>query len=251
MKKLAVFTQYILLFTLFACGQNKQGQGGLLDVNTFEEKINAPGNKQIVDVRTAEEVSGGFIPGAQNIDIYDPNFAQAIEKLDKKVPVYVYCKAGGRSATAAEQFRKAGFTEVYDLKGGFMGWENAGKTIATSETPVSKTEVAVAALPHHIYNKQQFDSITNGALPVLIDFYAQWCAPCKRMAPSLEKLRSEYEGKALVIKMDVDQAKDLAKALGIESLPILRTYKNGKEIANKTGFQSEEDLRKMLDELLK
>lgn len=81
---------------------------------------------QIVDVRTPQEVSFGIIEGAKTIDFYDPKFADKISALDKTKPIIVYCAVGGRSASAASKLENLGFKEIYDLKGGYRGWQGAG-----------------------------------------------------------------------------------------------------------------------------
>jgi rhodanese-related sulfurtransferase len=78
---------------------------------------------QLIDVRTSREFSNGFITGAKNIDYNGDSFEKQIKKLDKNKPVLVYCAAGGRSENAAELLKGWGFTEVYDLIGGYNGWK--------------------------------------------------------------------------------------------------------------------------------
>ena len=85
---------------------------------------------QLVDVRTAEEVSQGMIEGAQNIDFRNPEFESNIGKLDKKKPIAVYCGAGIRSGKSAAMLQELGFEEVYDLTGGFNQWEAENYPIA-------------------------------------------------------------------------------------------------------------------------
>lgn len=77
---------------------------------------------QIVDVRQKWEVEQGMIPNALHIDISKPDFEANIAKLDKSKPVLVYCAAGGRSQSAEEYLIESGFTEVYDLSGGYENW---------------------------------------------------------------------------------------------------------------------------------
>ena len=80
-------------------------------------------NAQILDVRTANEVAQGKIQGSLNIDYFKADFMEiAKSKLDKNKPVLVYCAAGGRSASAAKDLKKAGFKSVYDLEGGYDNW---------------------------------------------------------------------------------------------------------------------------------
>jgi len=87
------------------------------------------GEGQVLDVRTPEEWQSGVIKGAIKINFYDSNFKEQIGKLDKKRPVFVYCKAGGRSAGAAKQLQESGFNEVYNLLGGITAWDAANKEL--------------------------------------------------------------------------------------------------------------------------
>jgi len=123
-----VFTLLMSSLFFIACGNNQsQNQKRINDVETEQMKqliAEQPG--VLLDVRTADEVGEGFIKGAQNIDITQPDFLEKIKSLDKNDPVYVYCKKGGRSANASEKLAKAGFTKVYNMMGGFDSWKDAG-----------------------------------------------------------------------------------------------------------------------------
>ncbi len=103
-----------------------QGQSKLTP-NAFEALLAKDQTIQLVDVRTPEEYAAGHIDGARLIDYYDTDFAAQIAKLDKTKPVAVYCAAGGRSGSAAEQLIKMGYKQVYDLAGGMRAWRSAGK----------------------------------------------------------------------------------------------------------------------------
>ncbi|PCJ24065.1 MAG: sulfurtransferase [Flavobacteriales bacterium] len=95
-------------------------------VNKFAELI-AKGDGQILDVRTPEEWTTGTIKDATKMNFFDKDFDQQLERLDKIKPVYVYCKAGGRSGKAAKKLEKMGFITVYNLLGGMSAWNTAGK----------------------------------------------------------------------------------------------------------------------------
>ena len=82
---------------------------------------------QLVDVRTPAEFRQGHIKSAKNIDVSSGEFQTKIEALDKSKPVYVYCRSGHRSNMAARKMEKAGFTLIYDLKGGINSW--SGPTV--------------------------------------------------------------------------------------------------------------------------
>jgi thioredoxin 1 len=88
--------------------------------------------------------------------------------------------------------------------------------------------------------------VTDAALPVLVDFWAPWCGPCKMVAPVLEELSQEYAGKIKIVKLNVDQNQQVAARFGISSIPTLIVFKNGKEAAKMIGFQSKDALKKMI-----
>jgi rhodanese-related sulfurtransferase len=79
-------------------------------------------NTQLIDVRTPGEFEAGAIEAANNIDYNDPNFETNINKLDKNMPVLIYCKSGGRSSKALKIFETNGFTHVLELEGGYSNW---------------------------------------------------------------------------------------------------------------------------------
>jgi len=136
--KLYVFL-IALTIGLFACKSSSQKETPTTQVVTpnksekvvihrvdnadFAAKLADP-NAQLVDVRTPDEHAEGAIEGAVNINYHDKDFAEQIAgKLDKNKPVLLYCAGGVRSAKAAKIVKKQGFTQIYDLKNGYGGWE--------------------------------------------------------------------------------------------------------------------------------
>ena len=107
--------------------EEKAGKVKDIDVTTFSELINSR-KGTILDVRTPEEWSDGIIEGAVNINFYDENFLSEASKLPKNKVIYVYCKKGGRSATAANQLKEKGY-RVFNLLGGFDAWMAAKKDV--------------------------------------------------------------------------------------------------------------------------
>jgi len=84
----------------------------------------------------------------------------------------------------------------------------------------------------------------------LVDFWADWCGPCKMLAPTIEELGKAYDGKAIIAKVDVDAQPDLAKRFAVMSIPTVIFFKNGQEIERKVGLLPGEVYAKVLDDNL-
>lgn len=84
-------------------------------------------------------------------------------------------------------------------------------------------------------------------LPVLVDFYATWCGPCKMLGPVLEEVAKRYEGRAKVVKVDIDESPELAQRFGVSAVPTLVLFKDGKAVQKVMGFQSPKQLSTLLD----
>lgn len=229
---------------LTSCAQSPAGKQGTqkLDAIGFKSTLESVKNVQLIDVRTREEFASGHLIGSVNYDIYLKDFETQLASLDKAKPVMVYCKGGGRSAEACEKLEELGFGQIYDMSGGIMAWESKGFATEGMQGSIVK--------PDKITN-QDFTTLKNNSPLLLVDFYAPWCAPCKKMEPILEKLSKEYEGRIKIERINVDDAKTLCKELKVESLPVVTTYQSGHELNRQSGFQDEVALRALLDELLK
>ena len=100
-----------------------------------------------------------------------------------------------------------------------------------------------------ITNTAEFDAIKDNGV-VLVDFYADWCGPCKMMAPVVEELAELYDGKAKVGKLNVDNNEEIAMKYGVMSIPTLLVIKNGQVEAKMVGVQKREVLMDALDKAL-
>lgn len=100
-----------------------------------------------------------------------------------------------------------------------------------------------------INNKAEFEAIKNNGV-VLVDFYADWCGPCKMLGPVLEDLAKEYEGKAKIVKVNVDEISDLASEYGVMSIPNMFILKDGVVVKNIVGYQPKPALKQVLDSLI-
>jgi thioredoxin 1 len=103
--------------------------------------------------------------------------------------------------------------------------------------------------PH--FSDADFDQeVIQSKIPVLVDFYAEWCGPCKMMGPTIDKLAAEYEGRIKVGKLDVDANERKSGEFMIQSIPTLYFFKDGKVVNKLMGYKSEEELKKNLEALL-
>jgi thioredoxin 1 len=88
--------------------------------------------------------------------------------------------------------------------------------------------------------------VIDSTTPVVVDFWAEWCGPCRMIAPALDEISKELEGKVKIVKLNVDENPGVAGQLGIRSIPTLMVFKNGQVAAQKVGAASKSDLSKWI-----
>ncbi|MFC4256002.1 thioredoxin [Altererythrobacter xixiisoli] len=91
------------------------------------------------------------------------------------------------------------------------------------------------------------EDVLDSATPVLVDFWADWCGPCKMIAPALEEISEELAGKVTIAKMDIMENPDVPGGLGVQSIPFLVIYKDGKPIAQKLGAARKSELKAWIE----
>lgn len=224
---ISIFLGFLLAGLFGGLNSNAQNLGPV----DFQKKMGALPNVPIIDVRTPGEFNQSHLKNAVNIDINNSNFPNLINKLDKSSPVFVYCLSGSRSAYAAKYMYSQGFKNIYDLSGGLIKWRGAG----LPETSGSTAPVAEMSMT-------EYNNLLNTDKLVLVDFYADWCAPCLKMAPFLEDIKKEMGSKVVVVRINADQNKSVVKQLNVAALPALMLYKNKKLIWTNTGFQTKEEI---------
>ena len=228
----------IAAIILHSCSNAKTKSGQTsLSATEFAKELKNNADIQLIDVRTPEEFENGHLENAINASINGSDFKNQISMLDKAKPIFVYCLSGGRSTNAAQQLHTAGFENVIDMPGGMMEWR-------ANNLPETKN----ANAPHTKgLNLAQYQALLKSDKLVLVDFYADWCAPCKKMGPYLDKIAAEMTDKVVIVRIDADANTELCKTLKIEALPVLKLYKNEKMIWDNLGFIDEASVRKKLN----
>ncbi len=101
-----------------------------------------------------------------------------------------------------------------------------------------------------IITNDNFESLKNGNLPLVVDFWATWCGPCRAVAPIIEELAKEYDGKIVVGKCDVEENDDIAMDFGIRNIPTILFFKNGEVIDKFVGATTKAKLQEKFNSLL-
>ena len=203
-----------------------------VDAEKFSKLVET-GEGIIIDVRTSQEFNSGHIIDATNIDYYSKDFTDKLNVVRKDVPIYVYCRSGRRSSSAAKEMEKLGFIKVYNLTRGIGSWQAEGYQIKKSIEGKYSTQPKISRI--------ELNEIINNNKTVLINFSTQWCVPCKKMKPVIEEIERENP-EVKVVYIDADVNKELVKIYQIIGVPVFIVFNNGEEFFRKTGICKKEEI---------
>jgi thioredoxin 1 len=102
-----------------------------------------------------------------------------------------------------------------------------------------------------VTDKSFEEDVLKSEQPVLVDFWAEWCHPCKMLAPTVEKVAQEYDGKAKFVKLNIDDSNQIAQRYGIKGIPTLILFKGGSEADRVVGVTSRDNIANMIDRALR
>jgi thioredoxin 2 len=112
-----------------------------------------------------------------------------------------------------------------------------------------KAALAPPSAPIDLHSSEDFDRlISRSALPVVVDFWATWCGPCRMVAPELEKVAARQAGRVLVVKVDTDELSDVAGRFGVRSIPTLGLFVGGREVAKAAGARPAKDIEAFIEQ---
>jgi len=204
----------------------------------FSELLSTIKNGQLIDVRTLTEFQKGHLNNALNLNIQGSEFESQLATLNKTEPVLIYCLSGTRSTQAANRLTELGFTDIHELSDGILAWRSLN-------LPETKFHLAKEGM-----RIQEFESLLQADQYVLVDFYAPWCAPCKKMQPYLEDIANEMKGQIKFLQINIDENPELAKELNVSTLPYLKFYNQNKVTWKINRYIEEPELREKLHQLI-
>ena len=193
----------------------------------------------IIDVRTPEEFQSGHLKDASNIDYYSDDFSKKINLVQRDVPIYLYCRSGGRSSSAAKKMLKLGFKEVYNLNDGISSWISEELSIVKSESKL------INKITNHNVTKLDIDNFLKNNQFSLLYISTQWCVPCKKLKPIIDILQSDFND-INILNIDADINKNEITDFNVTSVPVIILFKNNIEIYRNIGFISKESLYNQL-----
>jgi thioredoxin 1 len=152
--------------------------------------------------------------------------------------------SGGQIKSKAESLRPADLRPYIDY---LLG--SGPQPAANPAQPANANKSSASAVPVHVTDSSFQSAVLQSDVPVLVDFWAEWCGPCRSIAPYLEKIAGEFAGRIKIAKLNVDQNPRISQQFDVRSIPTFITFKNGRQIGRQSGA-SQPLIRDMIQKLL-
>jgi thioredoxin 2 len=130
-----------------------------------------------------------------------------------------------------------------------LAYERLGEPVRCGRC---KRELGAPSAPIEMTNSADFDRlVSHASVPVVVDYWAPWCGPCRMVAPELQKVASRHAGQLMVVKVNTDVLTDLGERFGIRSIPTLAVFAGGREVGRTTGARPASDIEAFVDQVTK
>jgi len=226
------FTLLLLIFCI-----SSKSQVTTLSPSDFYEQLKTIDKPQLLDLRNDADFGVGHIKKAVNFDYNSDGFESFIlENFDQNQPLFIYCYAGIRSSQAKTYISELGFKNVIELEKGFTNWTASSKPYVSSQ---------VFTKPIAAFTTKDFEREIKTTEILLVDFYADWCGPCKKMKPILQKIAREHPNVTL-LQVDADKSEDIVNAYKVNEIPTLILFKNGRQNWRDSGIKTERELKNVI-----
>lgn len=234
MKIISVFV-FSILFAMACEAQNSEVNH--VSSAEFSDLISA-NDGVLLDVRTIPEFYGGHIPNSEQMNYYAKDFKQSLLMLPKDKPIYIYCNTGYRSRKAANTLVENGYNRVYNLRRGIMEWN-------LLDLPVVSNPGA-GTVQENRMDIAEFQALLQSDKPVLIDFYAPWCAPCRQMMPMIDSLGIEFQNNLQLVKINADASKELMRQIRLGTVPYFALIYRNEVLFSHEGVITRQQLEEVL-----
>ena len=226
----------LCIFLILSCNNLNSQIIKNTDVIKFKELLDL-GEGVIIDVRTPNEFCSGHIKDATNLDYYSADFLDKLKIIQRDVPIYVYCRSGGRSLAAAKKMEELGFSNIFNLKKGISSWNSENLKTIKSES--------VKNIVHPSFNISQIRSYLKKNEVVVLYFNTEWCVPCRKMKPIIDDVKSEFSNLKFIL-VDADTNKNIMNEFKVVGIPVVIIFKDNIETFRNIGIISKKDLKNQI-----